>query len=187
MTIIGSIGIFGLLPEAHGLAEKLGVNPQTVATNPEAVFPTPFYPLTERQQGALQVYINAGYDKFVGRVARGRKMPESKVRVIGEGRVWSASKALEIGLVDQIGDLRDAIDWTAEKCDLGDSYDVALYPSVESTVWDMMPELEGMRVNDALQKALEGDYSDLAIRFARNVLRQKPVQARMPYIKLEFK
>ncbi len=186
MTITGSIGIFGLIPEAQGLAEKIGVNPQLVATNPGAAFPSVFYPMTDRQYAAMQSYVEKGYDKFVARVARGRKMPESKVRVIGEGRVWGAAKALEIGLVDELGDLQDAVKWTAGKADMAQSYDVALYPTIESTVWDMMPELTGMKMQDALQRALSGDYTELAVRFARNVLQQKPVQARMPYMSLGF-
>ncbi len=186
LTITGSIGIFGLIPNVKGLADKIGVTPQTVSTNPNAEFPSLFYPMTETQQAAMQKFVERGYDKFVARVAKGRGMSEAKVRVIGEGRVWDAVKAKEIGLVDELGGLRDAIDWTAEECGLGESYDVAVYPSIEATVWDFLPELSGMKADEAIQKALGGEYDILAARWARNILKQQPVQARMPYIQVGF-
>ncbi len=186
LTITGSIGIFGLIPNVKGLTDKIGVTPQTVSTNPDANFPTLFYPMTEKQQEAMQKFVERGYDKFVARVAKGRGMSEEKVRVIGEGRVWDAVKAKEIGLVDELGSLRDAIDWTADESGLDDSYDVAVYPTLESTVWDYIPELSNMKVEDAMVKALGGDYDELAVKCARTILQQKPVQARMPYIQVGF-
>lgn len=185
LTITGSIGIFGLIPNGEKLAGKLGVNPQLVSTNPEAQFPTIFKEMTPRQYDAMQKYVERGYDKFVARVARGRNMPESKVRVIGEGRVWSAGKALEIGLVDAMGGIYDAVDWVAEQADVS-NYGVAAYPTVESTVWSMIPELEGLKLTETLRDALSGDYDHLALKFAMTVLRQKPVQARMPAIDVRF-
>ncbi len=89
LTVTGSIGIFGMIPEASGLAEKLGVNMQTVSTDPKVAFPTLFRPMTEEQLGVMQRYIDRGYDRFVKRVAKGRNLPESKVRAIAEGRVWA--------------------------------------------------------------------------------------------------
>lgn len=186
LTITGSIGIFGLIPDLKGLADKLGVSPQHVATNPEADFPTLFAPMNEKQNAALQRNVERGYDKFVARVARGRKMPESKVRAIGEGRVWDAMKAKEIGLVDELGSLKDATEWVAGKAGVEDSYSAASYPTLEPGLWDIIPELGGMRLQEALQKALKGEYDDLMIRFVSSVLRQKPLQARMPYMNVEF-
>lgn len=186
LTITGSIGIFGLIPNGKGLAEKLGVSPQTVSTDPEADFPNLYYPMSETQMAAMQKYVERGYDTFVARVAKGRNMPESKVRVIGEGRVWDAGKALEIGLVDALGSLGDATDWVAKKAGLGDSFDIACYPKIEESIWDLIPELGNMSAMTAMQKALAGDYEYLAVRFAESVLRAKPIQARMPYFKVEF-
>lgn len=186
MTITGSIGIFGLIPNGQGLAEKLGVNPQTVSTNPEADFPTLYRPMTERQQAAMQRYVERGYDQFVKRVASGRKMPEEKVRRIGEGRVWSAGRALELGLVDAMGSLDDACGWVAEKAGIKNKYDVALYPTLEESMLDMIPQLGRMKSADALVRILEGDYDDVALEVMERMLRQKPVQARMPYISVGF-
>lgn len=182
LTITGSIGIFGLIPNVEGLAHKIGVSLQSVSTNPEADFPALYRPMTEKQQAAMQSYVERGYDEFIERVSSGRNMQESKVRTIGEGRVWDAQKALEIGLVDQLGSLKDAIDWVAEEGKLGSGWRVGVYPSVESTMLEMLPELGGMSVADALDKAFAGEYDELTIRFVYNLLRQKPLQARMPLI-----
>lgn len=188
LTITGSIGIFGLIPNGAELAKKLGVHPQEVSTNPEANFPSLFYPMNERQMAAMQSYVERGYDQFVARVAKGRDLPESTVRRIGEGRVWNAAKANELGLVDQIGGLQNAIEWVADKCDIRSKYDVALYPSVDSSMLEMLSELEGLNGNvNSLEKVLKGEYEDIIIDFATNVLRQKPIQARMPAIDIRFK
>ncbi len=87
LTVTGSIGIFGLFPSAEGLARKLGVTPQTVSTNPGrtiSIFSDP----TQQQLDVLQNYIDDGYSRFIKRVAKGRKMKESRVRQIAEGRVY---------------------------------------------------------------------------------------------------
>lgn len=186
LTITGSIGIFGLIPNVKGLADKIGVTPQTVSTNPDANFPTLFTPMTETQQAAMQKYVERGYDKFVGRVAKGRKMSEEKVRRIGEGRVWDAVKAKELGLVDELGGMNLALDWVAEKCKLGKSYNVAMYPSIESTIWDFIPELANMKAEETLKDALKGNYDAIAVKWAMSLLSQKPVQARMPNIRVMF-
>ncbi len=186
LTITGSIGIFGLIPNVKGLADKIGVTPQTVSTNPDANFPSLFYPMTETQQAAMQSYVERGYDKFIARVAKGRNMSEAEVRRIGEGRVWDAVKAKEIGLVDELGGIHDAVEWAAEKSELGSSYDVALYPTLESTMWDFIPELANMQSVEAMRQALDGKYDDIAVRWARELLSRTPVQARMPYINIGF-
>ena len=123
LTITGSIGIFGLIPNVKGLSDKLGINPQSVSTNPAADFPTLFTPMDEKQLSIMQKYVETGYDRFIKRVATGRKMTEAKVRQIAEGRVWNAMKAKEIGLVDELGSLKDAIEWTAKKADIYSKYD----------------------------------------------------------------
>lgn len=186
LTITGSIGIFGLIPNGSELAAKIGVHPQTVSTNPEANFPTIFYPMNEKQMEVMQKYVERGYDQFVNRVAKGRELPVERVRQIGEGRVWSAAKANELGLVDQIGNLYNAIEWVADKCDIRSKYDVAVYPSVDSSLLDMLSEIEGLQNVNMLEKIIAGDYEDVMIEFACNILRQKPLQARMPAIDVRF-
>ncbi|MDE5712631.1 MAG: signal peptide peptidase SppA [Muribaculaceae bacterium] len=186
LTITGSIGIFGLIPNVSGLAEKIGVTPQTVSTNPEADFPAFYKPMDEKQYAVMQHYIERGYDEFIKRVSDGRKMDEAKVRQIGEGRVWDAQKAKEIGLVDELGSLQDALEWVAEKEELGEKWSVAVYPSVESSIWEMIPELADIKLNNTFMKALSGKYDEIAVKCVIDMLRQKPLQARMPYIEVRM-
>lgn len=186
LTITGSIGIFGLIPDFGGLISKIGVSPQQVSTNPEADFPTLYKPMNERQYDALQKNVERGYDRFVARVAKGRKMPEARVRQIGEGRVWGALKAKEIGLVDEIGSLEDAVEWVADKAGIADSYESAAYPSIETGVWDFLPELNNMKLQQVLMAAFNNDCDALAAKFVAGLFRQKPLQARMPYMEVGF-
>ncbi|MDE6298190.1 MAG: signal peptide peptidase SppA, partial [Muribaculaceae bacterium] len=186
LTITGSIGIFGLIPNAAELLQKIGVSPQLVATNPSAEFPTFYKPMDERQAEAMQKYVERGYDKFVARVAKGRKMKEERVRQIGEGRVWAASTAVEIGLVDKIGSLQDAIDWIAERADVDGNYNLVAYPAIETTFWDFIPQLEGMQAGNPLLSAMEGRFDATLIRFVKGVLGRKPVQAHMPAVDVRF-
>lgn len=186
LTVTGSIGIFGLIPNGAELAAKIGVHPQTVSTNPEANFPTLFYPMNETQLAAMQKYVERGYDQFVSRVAKGRDLSIERVRQIGEGRVWSASKANELGLVDQIGSMYDAIEWVADKCGIRTKYDVSVYPTLESSMWDMLYEIDGIKSNKMLENLLSGDYESLVIDYAASLLRQKPIQARMQPINVKF-
>lgn len=179
LTITGSIGIFGLIPNARGLADKLGVNPQSVSTNPAANFPTMYEPMDERQLGIMQKYVENGYDRFVKRVAKGRKMSENKVRLIAEGRVWNAIKAKEIGLVDSLGSLGDAIEWTAGKADVLKKYEIAVYPVFEPSFWDMLPAGE-IEMAKLMKNSKSVDLTEVGINFIEKVIRRNQVQARMP-------
>lgn len=177
LTITGSIGIFGLFPNFAGLEKKLGVHPQTVATNPEAMFPTEYSPMNERQLSALQRKIENGYNSFVSRVAKGRHLSEAKVRNIGDGRVWDAKKAIELGLVDEFGNLEDAVKWVAEKADISDKYATADYPIKEPSVWDFIPSDISKMID-----ASAGVGIDMAtMKIATKLLCKYPIQARMSY------
>ncbi len=181
LTITGSIGIFGMLPNGKGLLDKLGVNPQFVSTNPLSDFRIPLAPITDQQMAAMQVEINRGYDRFISRVARGRHMPESKVRAIAEGRVWDGQKALQLGLVDQLGTLDDAIAWVATNSKLGTDYDVALYPKSESSFMDMVMGMTKTGLAPQMDQML-GKIEPNPFLLAKGIslLGQKPLQARAP-------
>ena len=179
LTITGSIGIFGLIPNVKGLSDKLGINPQSVSTNPAADFPTLFTPMDEKQLSIMQKYVETGYDRFIKRVATGRKMTEAKVRQIAEGRVWNAMKAKEIGLVDELGSLKDAIEWTAKKADIYSKYDVSVYPVYEPSFWDVisMGDIEAVRMMKAIS---DGDFDEAGMHIAMKILSRSRILARMP-------
>ncbi|MBD5370145.1 MAG: signal peptide peptidase SppA [Bacteroides sp.] len=178
LTITGSIGIFGMIPNAAGLASKVGIHPQSVTTNPDANFPSLFQSMNAEQMGAMQKMVERGYDKFVGRVAKGRRMPESKVRAIAEGRVWSAEKARELGLVDRLGGLQDAILFAA-----GDDKDpaVAFYPVVEPNGFMQLIQLSlrNQGAEALIREAVKLCPDAASALEVANTLRRRTVQARM--------
>lgn len=187
LTITGSIGIFGMVPNISNLVEMIGVHPQTVGTNPDVLFPSIFYPMNERQQQALQGSLDRGYNQFVERVAKGRNKTEEYVKSIAQGRVWSGIKAKEIGLVDELGGLKEAVDWVAKRTNLS-SPNVVAYPTEEVSFLTLLqssaalsPELK------AIICRLEQNNTEKAlINFTRWLLLQKPLQARSPNLIISF-
>ncbi|MBD5213503.1 MAG: signal peptide peptidase SppA [Bacteroidales bacterium] len=110
LTLTGSIGIFGLIPCAKDLMnDHLGITTATVATNTAGQLPEISAPLTQFQKARLQQTVDRGYETFVSRCAAGRNMSVDSIKVIAEGRVWDAITAQQIGLVDKIGSLKDAV------------------------------------------------------------------------------
>lgn len=184
LTITGSIGIFGLIPNGKGLLEKIGVNPQYAGTNLGADFPTMYKPLDERQLDVMQKYVERGYDNFINRVAKGRKMSPDKVRIIAEGRVWDAMKAQQIGLVDKLGSLQDAINWVGDKAGISKNMGVSYYPVNEPTFWDIV--LDGGTFQQLQAKLLTNDFSELKNYYLQRYINIYPVQARMMDFKAGF-
>lgn len=128
VTLTGSIGIFGMIPNAKRLmSEKLGINTGTVQTNANGDFPTLMEPMTPSQMGAMQAYVERGYDLFTKRCAQGRGMSQDSIKMIGEGRVWDGREALKLGLVDELGGLDAALADMAKRLNV-ETYTVSVYP-----------------------------------------------------------
>jgi len=121
-TITGSIGIFGLFPDASKTMESLGLHTAGTTTTWLAGALDPRRPLDPRVGDLLQSVINAGYADFIGKVATSRGKTPEEIDSVAQGRVWSGNQALERGLIDQIGGLKDAIANAAERAKLGDDY-----------------------------------------------------------------
>jgi protease-4 len=125
-TITGSIGVFGTLFNIEDtLKNKLGVTSDTAATSPSAGSITLLKPLTAEQRNALKESVDRIYTTFTSHVAEGRNLPIEDVLKIAEGRVWSGSNALEIGLVDEIGGFTEAVAKATELAGISKRY--ALY------------------------------------------------------------
>ena len=187
LTVTGSIGIFGLILNGHELiTNKLGVNFELVATNPQAMFPNLVSPLTTEQYNAMQRMVENGYDLFTQRVADGRGLSQDYVKQIGEGRVWSAEKALEIGLVDRIGTLEAAIKYMADKLSYGDSPNVVTYPDAKDSFWTYMAMLENGNAAQLAQKLGLRSQEEAMLMQLRWLIQRPMIQARMAdmYIKL---
>lgn len=187
LTVTGSIGIFGLVPNVQKLTDKVGIHPQLVGTNTSANFPSIFFPLTDTQKKALQEYVERGYDKFIDRVATGRKKTPEYIRSIAEGRVWSAIEAKKLGLVDELGELGDAIEWVADQQDLS-NYNTVSYPQLEPSIFGMLPmQMQNNAEIKAIVERLKEESMDKKLlEFARWLLIQNHIQARAPYFEISL-
>ena len=131
-TITGSIGIFGMIPSVNELVEnKLGVHMASVKTNENADMGAVGKKLTPAQLAALQNMVNQGYELFTKRCADGRHVSQDSIKSIAEGRVWDAVTAKQIGLVDEFGGIKEAVEWVAKKLKLGDDYKTQNYPAIK--------------------------------------------------------
>ena len=113
-TITGSIGIFGVVPTFEKSLSRIGIHSDGVATAPMALGSSSLAGLSEQTQNILQSSVEFGYGQFIDLVARGRDMSKAEVEKVAQGRVWQGSKALELGLVDALGDINVALAKAAE-------------------------------------------------------------------------
>ena len=178
-TISGSIGVFGLIPNAGKLLEqKLGITTQTVNTNKYSDFPSIYRPMDSFEKEAMQLSIEKIYSDFVSKVAAGRKMNPESVDNIGQGRVWTGSSCLKIGLIDEIGGLKDAIIGASKLAGV-ETYSIRELPVVEDPFTSLLNQLgDEVRMN-ILRKEL-GE----SVRFYNELMDIKNlsgIQARLPY------
>ena len=161
LTITGSIGIFGMIPNASNLVNNtLGVTIEEVHTNENAIVGTPYKPLNDSQIAALQRMVNRGYETFTGRCAQGRGISQDSIKVIGEGRVWDAVTAKKIGLVDELGGLGDAIKWVANKAKLKEGdYQVVDYPNEELSFFEMFNSMQYAKMENDMRKRMGMFYN----------------------------
>ncbi|MBO0748944.1 MAG: signal peptide peptidase SppA, partial [Porphyrobacter sp.] len=135
-TITGSIGIFGVVPTFENALAKWGVTSDGVRTTPLSGQPDILGGLTPDTETLLQKSVDFGYQRFVGLVAKSRKMTPERVDQIGQGRVWDGGSARQIGLVDQFGDLQDALDYAAAQAKLKQGEWYPKYLSQKPSAWD---------------------------------------------------
>lgn len=140
-TITGSIGIFGMMMTFEDSLSKLGIHTDGVGTTDIAGF-GPTQPLTEGMSQLFQLSINKGYQDFIGLVAANRNMTLAQVDAVAQGRVWSGKKAKELGLVDELGNLTDAVVAAAELANL-DNYDTLLIEKETSSRNKFIQKLMG--------------------------------------------
>ena len=180
-TLTGSIGIFGMFPEASELMnKKLGLHVATVKTNKYADLGLSMArPFNESESAIIQRYINNGYELFTKRCADGRKMKQNDIKAIAEGRVWTGVHAKQLGLVDQLGSLQDAIN-VAEKRAKVKEYSIMEYPNSSSLLDNLLAEVSGNSYADGQMKAALGEYYDLFGQL-KNIHSKTGIQASLPY------
>ena len=138
-TLTGSIGIFGTVPNINKLREKVGLDIDAVSTNKHSnlTFNALFKGMNSQEMALMQNMIERGYDLFTRRCADGRGMTQDAIKKIGEGRVWLGKDALEIGLVDELGNINDAVKKAVELAELGE-YVLVDYPEKTDPFEEML-------------------------------------------------
>lgn len=178
-TITGSIGVFGLLFNAKGLLnDRLGVTTDTVNLHNNGDFPTGSRPLRDREKQVLENMVTRIYGEFTQRVADGRTMKIEKVDSIGQGRVWSGEQAKQLGLVDELGGLKDAVKAAAKLAKL-DDFSTAVYPKPADP---FQAFFDGLSENSKAILKKEGLGLGIEwLTLVKKVENMKGVNARMPF------
>lgn len=181
-TLTGSIGIFAVIPDLSGLVTtKLGVRFDEVKTNRNSNFGNLMArPFNAEEKAMLQASVNRGYSLFRQRVAEGRRLPVESVEKIAQGRVWLATDALNIKLVDQLGGIDDAVKKAAELAKLKDYY-TSDYPAAASWMDAMLNSMSssGTYLDEQLRQTLGDFYQPFTM--LRSIDKREAIQARIPY------
>ncbi len=184
-TITGSIGVFGLQFNVQKLANNNGISWDVVKTARYADSTTVSRPKTPQELAIAQKSVNQIYNQFLDKVAQSRKLPKQKVAQIAQGRVWSGQDAKQLGLVDELGGMEDAIEYAAKQAKLGKDWELQEYPKVRSLEQRILQKLTS---DDSARTAqlpvpLKAEFlklqTDLAILQSMNDPRG--IYARLPF------
>ena len=180
-TITGSIGVFGTLPNITIAAKNLGINTVQVKTHQNASEYSPFVPLDDNFKKFTQEGVEHFYDIFLKRVADGRKMTVAAVDSLAQGRVWSGADAKRLGLVDQIGNMNDAIKYAASITKT-DKYSTVSYPEYEKDFKDILENLSPFAKSkeNLIQAEIGKDNYDM-LQKIKKMQTRKGIQAMMPF------
>ena len=179
-TLTGSIGVFLIIPEISGfMNDKLGITFDTASTSQYADFPSLTRPFSERERFILQSGVDSTYLNFKRMVATGRNMTVEQVEEIAQGRIWIGAKAKEIGLVDEIGGIDEAIKGAVELSGLK-AYEISEYPKQKPSI------LDGIITNLTEETAASVKAEQLGILYPHYVavtelLNRPVIQAKLPY------
>jgi protease-4 len=181
-TITGSIGVFGIIPNINELAANIGINAEQVGTNKNSVDYSLFEPMSDEFRWFVKEGIEKTYDTFIAKVSEGRNMTIARADSLAQGRVWSGTEARELGLVDELGGLEDAIEAAAELANV-DSYSIRKYPRYKTSFERFMEDFGGagifnkeLIIQEEIGREIYGMYKEI-----KSAMEQKGVQVRMPF------
>jgi len=178
-TITGSIGIFGIIPNVQKLmTDKLGITQDVVTTNEHSDMLSLTRPMSAFERNLMQERIEDGYQTFITRVGEGRRMNVSSVDSIGQGRVWAATNAKEVKLIDSYGGLTEAIALAKKMAKL-DNYRIVNLPKQKDTFEELMKGFSGSAKASFMKEELGENYK--YYQQLHNIISQKGIMARMPY------
>lgn len=142
-TLTGSIGIFGTVPSVSKLRNKVGLDIDGVTTNRHSAMESNmiYKGMSAEERNLMQKMVENGYDLFTRRCAEGRHVEQSYIKSIGEGRVWLGAKGKEIGIVDELGNIDDAIAKAVTLADL-ESYKLVYYPEIKDPIEELLKSFD---------------------------------------------
>ena len=180
--LTGSIGVFSLIPEFSKTAGKLGVNIVTVGSNKHSGMYSLMRPFDKEEEASMQAYVEDIYGRFVSIVAEGRSLEAARVDDLGQGRVWVGTDALERGLVDEIGGLREAVDYAASLAGFVNKsdYRVVGYPAPLSRSDQLLEMISGRKDEPSILAGTPFEEFGKALKDLRENEPSK-VYARLPY------
>ncbi|MEG1865847.1 MAG: signal peptide peptidase SppA [Bacteroides sp.] len=178
-TLTGSIGIFGMVPNAKVLTEKIGITYDVVKTNQFADFGNLMRPFNNEEKALMQMMVGQGYELFVSRCAEGRHLTKAAIEKVAEGRVWTGEMAKKLGLVDQLGGIDKALAIAVKKANLK-GYTVVDYPEKENFFTLLMNAQPTSYIESKLLNSKLGSYyKDFSL--LKNLEERAAVQARLPF------
>lgn len=186
-TLTGSIGVFGTIPNVKGLVtDKLGLTIDCVQTNKNATsFTGVFRPLTTYEESVMQQNIEEIYAGFIGKVAEGRHMTPAQVDSIGQGRVWSGTNAIGIGLVDELGGLQEAIAGAAELAGISE-YTLVEYPKEKpfsEQLMELLGDIQAKSADAYIARQFGTAGTEIYSQLSQLMQSDKPqIWARMPEV-----
>ena len=180
-TITGSIGVFGVIPDAKNLANRNGIYSDVVSTNANSNMISPFSGLSSGTLAIAQRSVVNTYNRFVHFVSKNRNKTAEEVDAVGSGRVWSGKRAKEIGLVDEIGSLNDAVKYAANKANIAE-YEAVSYPEKVDKFEQIMGNLRQGNIAESYVKCQisEENYQLFKVFSDQNF--KNSIQMTMPYI-----
>lgn len=180
-TITGSIGVFGMIPNAKGLLnDKLGLNIEYVGTGEHSDIGRVDRPLTQNERVYITKIVDGIYETFLQRVSEGRGMSISEVDEVGQGRVWSGQMAIDAGLVDELGGLEYAVQAAVKAADLTD-YQLVEYPKFSDPFTSIVERFQGSSMLESqLSDSQFGRYLKYIIQ-AKEMTSGYSVQMLMPF------
>ncbi|WNH10173.1 signal peptide peptidase SppA [Thalassobellus suaedae] len=179
-TITGSIGVFGMLPNGNALATNMGINAEQVSTNKNSVTYSFFEPLNDAQHDFIKEEIISIYELFTGRVAEGRGMEQDAVKEIAQGRVWTGSDALKIGLVDELGGLDLALKYAAEAAGISE-YNIKEFPIYKRDLDKILRQFGLAEAKEDIMKDELGEEAYNLLKQVKTTTQRKGIQLLLPY------
>lgn len=181
VTITGSIGVFGIIPNMQNFFKnKLGVTFDGVKTGPYADAGGIYRPLNENEKKMVQANVDMIYSQFKQRVAEGRKKDTAYIDGIAQGRVWTGARAKDIGLIDRFGGLDDAIQSAAAMAKLTD-YSIREYPEPKNIFDQLFGKSDPLNYNDKMKQELGEENYKLYLEMKNVKEMSNTVQARLPF------